>query len=271
MKGSWEKVLRYAMLGGLTFAALAIIVMAPWGDRLSYSGSPQRLRLLWVYSIVGALPFAAYFMYRFAQHADWMVPPGRPVDGKANNLLSPYVLLATGGVGVLVAIGSALIAIAPLDFVAVAIGISVSLFGSIVSFFGMLLGRLLAGLVVMPLMGTGSPADFTAYLPFLLFDMCIWPFAGYVYFKYVHSRGSKPFLPAFIVALVLSVAVQQFAWFVGRYVINLPWYQGLALAKFDWLGVQTAFPYLPFWVLSATVFVPIGFLVGEFLRRAWKK
>ena len=100
MNGKYERPLRYIMFAGLILAALAIIFMAPWSDKLGVSGSPQRTLLLWIYAVVGALPLAIYFMYKFSLHPEWNTMPGRFVEGMKVKTYSPYTYVAIGVVAI---------------------------------------------------------------------------------------------------------------------------------------------------------------------------
>ena len=57
---------------------------------------------------------------------------------------------------------------------------------------------------------------------------------------------------------------------MGDTIIGNPWSAAAALIVAQWFVPQPTFPFLPYWVLSALAFVPIGFLAGEAARRAWK-
>ncbi|MCJ7677746.1 MAG: hypothetical protein MUO35_08500 [Anaerolineales bacterium] len=269
MKGISEKTLRYAMFAGLILATLAIIFMAPWSDKMGVSGSPQRSLLLWIFAVVGALPFGTYFMYKFAQVPEWNAMPGRFVAGMKVKTFSPYTYVAIAVVGALFAV-AALTEGIRLDFQAMVIAASASLFGSIISFFGLLIGQIMGRLFIHPFWVSGGPAVFLNIAPYSIFDAAIWAFAGYNYFKYVHNRGTRAFLPAFLTAWIISEPVHQIGWLVGDTIIGNPWSAAAALIAAQWFVPQPTFPFLPYWVLSALAFVPIGFLAGEAARRAWK-
>jgi len=270
MDGKYEKPLRYTMFAGLIIAALAIIFMAPWSDKMGVSGSPQRTLLVWIFAVIGALPFAIYFMYKFSLHPEWNAMPGRYVEGMKVKTFSPYTYVAIGVVGALFAVAGMTEGIR-LDFQAMVIAASASLFGGIISFFGLLVGQIIARLLINPFWVSGNPAGFLSVLPYAIFDAAIWAFAGYNYFRFVHSRpAGKAFLPAFLTAWVLSEPVHQIGWLVGDYIIGNPWSAAALNIARDWIAPQPGFPFLPYWVLSAFAFVPIGLLAGEAARRAWK-
>lgn len=272
MNSSTEKTLRYLMFAGLAIAALTIIVMAPWGNKMGAAGSPQRMQLIWVYSIVGALPFAIYFMYMFAKRAEWNAAPGSKVVPAKASPFARHTFIAIGAVGVVFAIAWMVRGI-PLDFLAIVMAASVSLFGGIVSFFGLLIGQAFAELLglINPLWAPAPPGYFLNFLPLFIYDASIYAFAGYAYFKYVYQRGTRPFLPAFLTAWILAVLVVQIAWLVGDYIIYFPGTEAKARIVNDWFTFQPAFPYLPYWLLLAVAYYPIGFLLGHLVRRALKR
>lgn len=269
MNSGTEKTLRLLMIAGLVIAAVAIVVMAPWGPGLGVSGSPGRTALLWIFAVVGALPFAIYWMYRFAHVAEWNTMPGRYVQGMKVKAFTPYTYVAIGVVGALFAV-AALTEGIRLDFQAMVISASAALFGSIISFFGLLVGQIMGRLFISPFWVSGGPAVFLNIAPYAIFDAAIWAYSGYIYFRFVHARGARAFIPAFLTAWVLSEPVHQIGWLVGDYIIGNPGSAAAVSIARDWVLPQPAFPFLPYWVLSALAFVPIGYLAGEAARRAWK-
>jgi hypothetical protein len=66
---------------GLVIFIIAFVVMNPLGEGLGVSESPGRITLLYIFAFVFCLPFAAYFMYLFAQRPDWLAQPGRYIEG----------------------------------------------------------------------------------------------------------------------------------------------------------------------------------------------
>jgi hypothetical protein len=269
MKSNTERTLLFVMIAGLVIAALAIVFVQPWGPNLGVSGSPGRTGLLWIYAVFGALPFAIYWMYKFSKVAEWNAMPGRFVEGMKVRTFSPYTYVAIGVVGALFAV-AALTEGIRLDFQAMVIAASASLFGSIISFFGLLVGQIMGRLFISPFWVSGGPAVFLNIAPYAIFDAAIWAFAGYNYYRYVHSRGARAFIPAFLTAWILSEPVHQIGWLVGDYIIGNPWQAAAASIARDWVLPQPGFPFLPYWVLSALAFVPIGFLAGEAAWRAWR-
>ncbi len=263
-----ERTLRIAMIAGLVITAVVIIVMAPWGARLGPSGSPGRTALLWIFAFVGALPFAVYWMYRFAQNPEWLVMPGRYVEGMKVQLSSPYTYVAIGVIGALFAV-AALSEGIRLDFQAMVIAASAALFGGPISFWGLLVGQVLGRLFIHPFWVSGGASVFLNILPYSLFDAAIWALAGYMYFRFVHGRGTRGLVVSFLIAWVLSEPVHQIAWLVGDYIIGNPWEAAAVGIARDWLVPQPAFPFLPYWVLSAFAFVPIGYIAGHAVRNAW--
>jgi len=264
-----ERTLFYAMIAGLVIFAVIFLVMQPWGPGLGVSGAPGRVALLWIFAFVAALPFAVYWMYKFAQVPEWNVMPGRYIEGMKVKVGSPYTYVAIGVIGALFAV-AALTEGIRLDFQAMVIAASASLFGSIISFWGLLLGQVLGRLFISPFWVSGGPAVFLSILPYSLFDAAIWAYAGYCFFKFYWARPSgKSAVAGFLTAWILTEPVHQIAWLVGDYIIGNPWEAAAVNIARDWVLPQPAFPFLPYWVLSAFAFVPIGYLAGMAARRAW--
>jgi hypothetical protein len=263
-----ERTLRIIMIAGLVITALAIVIMAPWSAKLGPSGSFGRTALLWIFAFVGALPFAIYWMYRFAQHPEWNVMPGRYVEGMDTSLTTPYTYVAIGVVGALFAV-AALGEGLRLDFQAMVIAASAALFGGPISFWGLLLGQVLGRLFIHPFWVSGGASVFLNILPYSLFDAAIWAYAGFIYFHFVHDRGDRGLVPSFIIAWILSEPVHQIGWLVGDYIIGNPWEAAAANIARDWILPQPAFPFLPYWILSIFAFVPIGYIAGHAVRNAW--
>lgn len=265
-----ERTLRMIMIAGLVITAAAILIMQPWGAGMGPSGSPQRVALLWIFAFVGALPMAIYFMWKFSKVPEWNVMPGRFVEGMKVKVASPYTYVAIGVIGALFAV-AALGEGIRLDVQAMVIAASAALFGSIISFFGLLVGQVLGRLFIHPFWVSGGPSVFLNILPYSVFDASIWALAGYAFFKFVHSRGKKAFWPAFVTAWALSEPVHQIGWLVGDYIIGNPWSAASLRIASDWVLPQVGFPFLPYWVLSALAFVPIGYLAGNAVRAAWAR
>ena len=265
-----ERTLKIIMIAGLVITAIAIIVMAPWSAKLGPSGSPGRQALLWIFAFVGALPFAVYWMYRFWQKPSWNAMPGRYVEGMEVEKFSPYSLVAIGVVGALFAV-AALGEGLRLDFQAMVIAASAALFGGPISFFGLLLGQILGRLFIHPFWVSGGASVFINILPYSLFDAAIWAYAGFVYFWFVHERKQRGLglVVAFLIAWILSEPVHQFGWFMGDYTIGNPWEAASLNVARDWIVPQPMFPFLPYWILSIFAFVPIGYIAGHAVRRAW--
>jgi len=265
-----ERTLRLIMIAGLVITAIVILVMRPWGPGMGPSGSPGRVALLWIFTFVGAFPFALYWMYKFAQVPEWNVMPGRYVKGMKVKVGSPFTYVAIGVIGALFAV-AALSEGIRLDFQAMVIAASAALFGSVISFFGLLVGQVLGRLFIHPFWVSGGPAVFINILPYSVFDASIWALAGYTFFRFVHARGKRAFFPALVTAWIFSEPVHQIAWLVGDYIIGNPWEAAAVRIAGDWVLPQPAFPFLPYWVLSAFAFVPIGYLAGNAVRLAWAR
>jgi len=264
-----EKTLFYAMIAGLVICAVLFLVMQPWGPGLGVSGAPGRVVLLWIFAFVGALPFAVYWMFKFAQVPEWNAMPGRFVEGMKVKVASPYTYVAIGVIGALFAV-AALSEGIRLDFQAMVIAASAALFGGVVSFFGLLVGQVLGRLFIHPFWVSGGASVFLNILPYSLFDAAIWAYAGYCFFKFVYARPStKSLVAGFLIAWILSEPVHQVGWLIGDYIIGNPWEAAAINIARDWVLPQPAFPFLPYWVLSALAFVPIGYLAGMAARNAW--
>jgi hypothetical protein len=264
-----ERNLFYAMIAGILIWAVAFLVAQPWGAKLGVSGAPGRVLLLWVWAFAAAFPFALYWMYKFSRHPEWNVMPGRWMEGMKVKVGSPYTYVAIGVVGALFAV-AALSEGIRLDFQAMVIAGSAALFGSIISFFGLLVGQVLGRLFIHPFWVSGGASVFLNILPYSVFDAAIWAYAGYCFFKFVHFRPSnKSVLAGFLTAWILSEPIHQIGWLVGDYITGNPWEAAAANIARDWVLPQLGFPFLPYWVLSALAFVPIGYLAGMAARRAW--
>jgi hypothetical protein len=268
---SWltERNLLFLVIAGWLIFGVAFVVTNPLGPGLGVSGSAPRLVLLWVYAVVAALPWAIFWIYKFAQHPEWLAPPGRYVPGMRVQLFSPYTYVAIGAVGALFAVAG-LFDIAKLDFQAMVIAASAALYGAPVSFFGLLVGQIIARGILNPVWLGGGAATLGSLIPYSLFDASIWAYAGYIYFRVVHSRpANRPFVVAFIVAWILSEPIHQLFWFISYAIMN-PWEAFVTSVTADWVLPLGALP-APYWVLSALLFVPVGYLAGESIRRGMRR
>jgi hypothetical protein len=260
-----ERNLLYLLIAGIVVFVIILIVANPLGPGLGVSDSPARAALLWAFAIFVCVPWAWLWIYKFAQHSEWLAQAGRYMPGTKYPVFAPYSLVAIGIVGALFAVAG-ITDIAKLDLQAMVIAASAALFGGPVSFFGLLVGQVIARGMLNPVWVGGNASTIASLVPYSVFDASIWAYAGYNYFRFVHSRGNRAFIPAFLTAWILSEPIHQLFWFMS-YVIMNPYEAFVTKAAADWI-----LPYgpllLPYWVLSAVFFVPVGFLAGEAARRA---
>jgi hypothetical protein len=255
------------MLVGLVIFILAFLIMNPLGTGMGVSESPQRIVLLYIFAFVFCLPFGAYWMYKFARRPDWLAMAGRYIQGMKVAVFSPYSLVAIGIVGALFA-AAGLGDLGGIDLQAMIIAASASLFGGIVSFFGLFVGQIIARVLINPVWVGGVSAGALSLLPYTLIDASIWAYFGWVYFRFVHDRGDKPFWRQFFIAWILGEPVHQIWWMMTYWIMNTREAAILAVLN-DWVipGAGTFFG-IPYWWLSGIVFVPVGLLAGEAARRA---
>lgn len=255
------------MLVGLVIFILAFLIMNPLGTGMGVSESPQRIVLLYIFAFVFCLPFGAYWMYKFARRPDWLAMAGRYIQGIKVAVFSPYSLVAIGIVGALFA-AAGLGDLGGIDLQAMIIAASASLFGGIVSFFGLFVGQIIARVLINPVWVGGVSAGALSLLPYTLIDASIWAYFGWVYFRFVHDRGDKPFWRQFFIAWILGEPIHQIWWMMTYWIMNTREAAILAVLN-DWVipGAGTFFG-IPYWWLSGIVFVPVGLLAGEAARRA---
>lgn len=261
-----EKTGLILMLAGLAVFALAFIIMNPLGSGMGVSESPQRIVLLYIFAFAFCLPFGAYFMYLIAKRPDWLAMPGRYIKGMKVAIFSPYALVAIGIIGALFA-AAGLGDLGGIDLQAMIIAASASLFGGIVSFFGLFVGQIIARILINPVWVGGVSSGALSLLPYTLIDASIWAYFGWVYFKFVHD-AEGPFLKRFLTAWILGEPVHQLWWMATYWIMKTREDAVLAVLN-DWvvLGAGTFFG-IPYWWLSGLLFVPVGLLAGEAARRA---
>lgn len=261
-----ERVGLILMLAGLVIFILAFIIMNPLGSGMGVSESPSRIVLLYIFAIVFCLPFGTFWMYKFAQHPEWLAMAGRYIKGMKVAIFSPYALVAIGIIGALFA-AAGLGDLGGIDLQAMIIAASAALFGSIVSFFGLFVGQIIARVLINPVWVGGVSAGALSLLPYTLIDASIWAYFGFVYFHFVHERKG-PFWPAFLKAWICGEPVHQLWWMATYWIMNTKEAATLAVLN-DWVvpGAGTFFG-IPYWWLSGLLFVPIGLLAGEAARRA---
>ena len=261
-----ERVGLIAVVVGLIIFAAAFVIMNPLGTGMGVSESPSRIVLLYIFAIAFCLPWAVYWMYKIAQHPDWLAMAGRYIEGMRVKVFSPYTLVAIGIVGALFA-AAGLGDLGGLDLQAMVIAASASLFGGIVSFFGLFTGQVIARIVINPVWVGGVSSGAATLLPYTLIDASIWAYAGYIYFRFVHNRKGN-FWPAFITAWILSEPIHQLWWCATYWIMNTKEAAMLAFTN-DWIvGAGSSLIPLPYWWLSGLLFVPVGFLAGEAAYRA---
>jgi hypothetical protein len=193
--------------------------------------------------------------------------PGRYIKGMKVAVFSPYTLVAIGIIGALFA-AAGLGDLGGIDLQAMVIAASASLFGGIVSFFGLFVGQIIARILINPVWSGGASTGAATLLPYTLIDASIWAYFGFIYFRYVHNRKGN-LLPAFLTAWILAEPIHQFWWFNTYWIMNTKEAATLAVLN-DWVVLGSgAFFGIPYWWLSGLLFVPVGLLAGEAARRAF--
>jgi hypothetical protein len=253
-------------IAGFVVFVLALIFMNPLGEGLGVSESPGRITLLYIFAFAFCLPFGAYFMYLFAQRPDWLVQPGRYIEGMKVRVFSPYALVAMGIVGALFA-AAGLGDLGGIDVQAMVISASAALFGAVISFFGLFVGQIIARIFINPVWSGGTSTAAVTLLPYTLIDASIWAYAGYMYFRIVHDRKQRSFIVAFLLAWLATEPIHQLWWFVTYWIMNTREAATLAVLN-DWVVGGINLVPIPYWWLSGLLFVPVGYLAGEAARRA---
>ena len=82
-KSGWynERLGLIFILVGLGIFVAAWLFMDPLGTSLGPSESPGRVALLNIEAFLFCLPWAVYWMYKFAKRPDWLAMPGRYIEG----------------------------------------------------------------------------------------------------------------------------------------------------------------------------------------------
>ena len=82
-KKGWynEKLGMVLWIVGLAIFVVAFLVMNPLGPGMGPSESASRVLLLNIMAFVFCLPWAAYWMFKFAKRVDWLAMPGRFIEG----------------------------------------------------------------------------------------------------------------------------------------------------------------------------------------------
>lgn len=260
-----QRVGLIAMIAGAVIFVLAFLIMNPLGPGMGVSESAPRIALLFIYAVVFCLPWAVYWMYLFARHANWLAQPGRYIEGMKVSAFSPYALVAMGIIGALFA-AAGLGDLGGIDLQAMIISASASLFGAVVSFFGLFVGQIIARIFINPVWSGGTTTSVATLFPYTLIDASIWAYAGYMYFRVVRDKNSfvqGSFLKKFIIAWLLTEPVHQIWWFITYWIMNTREAATLAVLN-DWVVLGAgAFFGIPYWWLSGLLFVPIGYLAGE--------
>jgi hypothetical protein len=256
------------MLVGLAIFILAFIFMNPLGTTLGVSESPARIVLLYIFAFAFCLPWAIFWMWKFAQKPEWLAMPGRYIPGMKVPIFSPYALVAIGIVGALFA-AAGLGDLGGIDLQAMIIAASASLFGGIISFFGLFVGQIIARILINPVWVGGVSAGALSLLPYTLIDASIWAYAGYIYFHFYHEgKGGK--VKRFLVAWILAEPIHQLFWMMTYWIMKTRADAILAVLN-DWVvpGAGTFFG-IPYWWLSGLIFVPVGLIAGSAAYSALK-
>jgi len=264
-KKGWynEKLGLLLWVVGLAIFVVAFVVMNPLGAGMGPSESASRVLLLNIMAFVFCLPWAAYWMFKFAQRVDWLAMPGRFIEGMKAKAFSPYALVGMAIIGALFA-AAGFGDLGGLDVQAMVISASAALYGSIVSFFGLFVGQIIARVFINPVWSGGSSTAVSTLIAYTLIDASIWAYAGFIYFKYVVDRGKKGFWGQFVVAILLVEIVHQGWWFTTYWIMNTR-EAAITNVLADWVVLGGGNLFFPYWWLSF-LFVGVGFLAGEAAR-----
>jgi hypothetical protein len=256
------------MFVGLAIFILAFIFMNPLGQTLGVSESPGRIVLLYIFAVAFCIPWAIFWMWKFAQKPERLAMPGRYIEGMKVAVFSPYSLVAIGIVGALFA-AAGLGDLGGIDLQAMIIAASAALFGSVVSYFGLFVGQIIARVLINPVWVGGVSAGALSLLPYTLIDASIWAYAGFIYFRYFHE-GEGSLVKRFLIAWILAEPINQIFWFMTYWIMQTRESAILAVLN-DWVipGAGTFFG-IPYWWLSGLVFVPVGLIAGSAAYRALK-
>ena len=265
-KKGWynERVGLILVIVGFAIFVIAFIAMNPLGTGIGPSESPGRVLLLNILAFAFCLPWGAYWMWKIAQKPKWLAMPGRYIEGMKVVVFSPYALVGMGIIGALFA-AAGFGDLGGIDLQAMVISASASLFGGIVSFFGLFVGQIIARVFINPVWSGGSSTAISTLIAYTLIDSSVWAYAGWIYFKFVHERKGG-FWPAIIVALLLTEIVHQGWWFSTYWIMNTR-EAAIGGVLSDWIVLGSGqFMGIPYWWLSFG-FVLVGFLAGEGARR----
>lgn len=238
--------------------AVVISWMAYWGAYFSYqvwtpawgfTASPARIA--WEYGYGGiTLLFGLYWMYYFSRNPKWLSPPGRYVEGTTVKVWSPYTLTS-------IAIFAAVFAVAGLgdairiDLQALSVAAASAYFGSIVAFFGLWIGQIIARLWLVPYV-MGGGAGFLDLAAWVTMDAAIWAYSGVIFFKFYHDKPQWSRLKRLVVVMLIAEPVHQLFWFFRYWIVN-PYEAAVAAVIADWTS---------YWNIS-WILVLIGYIVGS--------
>jgi hypothetical protein len=259
-----EKVGLILLLVGAAIFVGAFLVMNPLGTGMGPSESASRVALLNIMAFVFCLPWGVYWMYKFAQRADWLTMPGRYLKGMKVKVFSPYALVGMGIIGALFA-AAGFGDLGGLDVQAMVISASAALFGGIVSFFGLFVGQIIARVFINPVWSGGSTTAISTLIAYTLIDASVWAYAGYIFYKFVVDRGTKNLVSQFIIAILLTEVVHQGWWFTTYWIMNTR-EAAITNVAADWVVLGGGNLFFPYWWLSF-LFVGVGYLAGNAARR----
>ena len=259
-----EKVGLILLIVGAVIFVGAFLIMNPLGTGMGPSESASRVALLNIMAFAFCLPWGAFWMYKFAQHVDWLTMPGRFLKGMKVKVFSPYALVGMAIIGALFA-AAGFGDLGGLDVQAMVISASAALFGSIVSFFGLFVGQIIARVFINPVWSGGSSTAISTLIAYTLIDASIWAYAGYIFYKFVVNRGTKKFLGQFIIAVLLTEVVHQSWWFTTYWIMNTR-EAAITNVAADWVVLGGGNLFFPYWWLSF-LFVGVGYLAGNAARR----
>ena len=228
---------------------LAYFTYRVWSEEWGPTASPTRIGWEYGYTFCTLL-WGILWMYKFSKIPKWNVPPGTmPAEGARVKIFSPYTLTGIALVGAVFAVAG-LGEFIRVDLQALTIAASAAYFGSIISFFGLWIGQVIARLWFVPWV-MGGAAGFLDIAAWVTMDASIWSYNGYLFFKFYHSKPQWSRIKRLALIMVLGEPIHIGFWEVRAFVVN-PLNAAIATVIVD---------TTTYWSIS-WILVLIGYIIG---------
>lgn len=243
-------------IAGFVVGIPIILFTQPWTEALGVAYSPARIAVFFGFTFTALLAWGVYWLILYARHPDWLVPPDKYSPGMKVKMFSTWTWVSIGITAAAFIAGGLVGAVTRLDLPGFVIAAVAANFGSVVAFFGMYIGEIIAYGPLAASTGTFVYPGIEVIADSLL-DASVWSYAGFLLFW---MRRTNVYKRSRVLGILLAMAlfepIHYGYWYIYWFIMN-PWSSFVPVALANLAG-WVFLPYGP-----APLLVFIGALAGD--------